>query len=611
MTSGSTSITKNPRGLVRRRAALIASVAILTALAAPGVAWLADDSDLPGYPVVVGVGLLAGIGLGLIIAFVWDRYSGRLRSISDVEAATGLPVLALIPTQRPDRIERDEATGSTSSDDSGPYGHLTAGLVGALREYGASCLLVTSPTKKAGRTTIAANLAASFAAEGMRVALVSADSRGHSVDQLLGLRPEPGLMEVLDGSSSLDAALRPTDVARLRVLPAGTPTSHGMVGYNLDDLAMLLDRVTKSVDLVVLEAPPVLGGIETVLLAQEVDLVLLTVDIRRGRSADASLAVSYLGHVEDRLVGCVANDPGRRRARRRGVVPAPIPMTAAAAEGQPDPTATPSKARLRHAATVSAAAIGGAAGATGGALRSAGHSVAAATSLETPRRRRWAGVIATAITVAVVISSVWWVSYDDGRNEARANDQDSPESPLVATATSARSAVDAALEECRSTWKAQKAPLKTAADSLNQWDVHITAMNQLIAGKITLAQANAFWEQTRVQASQKVHRFHNADRRYVGGDHACRTPAVAEDSEVDLSELAACENQIQQRDEALGAARVAIDSWDHHVMDMNQLRAGEISPDRAVRLWLKYWKQGAADLKAYQVQLDRADGDRC
>jgi hypothetical protein len=128
-------------------------------------------------------------------------------------------------------------------------------------------------------------------------------------------------------------------------------------------------------------------------------------------------------------------------------------------------------------------------------------------------------------------------------------------------------------------------------------------MNQLVAGKITLAQANAFWERTRIQAAEKVHRFHSADDGYTAGSYSCRKPDGSQVDNPDVLRPMACKRAITQRDEALEAARVAIGTWHHHVMDMNMVRAGTLSPTRAVQLWNKNWRQGAAELDDYRTQL--------
>jgi Mrp family chromosome partitioning ATPase len=588
-------IAGHPRGLLQRRAALIACVTALTVMVVLGALGWRDDRAWPDYPLVLGV--LAGLGLGVAVAFVWDRYTGRLTTISDVETATGLPVLGMIPPLAVEGRNPVAVTSSQPVEGVEAYRHLADGLAVRLPMSVARCVLITSPTRKAGRTTIAVNLAALFASDGMNVALVSADTRGGRADQLLRLQPEPGLMDVLDGSSSLDAALQASGVERLNVLAAGAPSGRMAASYSLDDLALLLDQLTKRVDVVVLEAPPVLGGVETVLLAEEVDLVLVVVDVRRGRRSDASTAMSYLGHVEDRLVGCVANDPGPQRSRRRSdaLAPAPIADRSVSAGLVAAGAGVGSQLRRR------VGAVGIAAG-SAGRVASAGRArLAAAVRLSALRRHRWVGIIATAVAVALVISTGWWLSYEDRPGEGRD----------TAPAATRQAAVTAALAECRSNWAAQTAPLDAAAESLDQWQVHIAAMNQLVAGRITLDQANAFWERTRLQAAQKIHRFHDADDTYTAVQYSCRAPAFARNADTNLPTLSACRRDIAQRDDTIQAARVAINTWHHHVMDMNMLRAGDMSPARALRLWDKYWRQGVAELDDYRAQLRQTNNQKC
>jgi Mrp family chromosome partitioning ATPase len=607
MTNNATRLMGRPQGLLRRRAPLIASIAVLTVAGLLDAALLRDSADSSDYALIAVLGLLIGLGLGVVIAFVWDRYSGRLKSVSDVEAATGLPVLERIPTLQLNSADRIAVTASQPVEGLEAYGHLAAGLMSMMQASKARCLMVTSPNRKAGRTTIAVNLAASFAADGLRVAVIAADSRGGRVDQLLGLQPEPGLTEVLAGSCSLDSTLQPSGVERLSVLAAGAPSGRGVIGYNIDELARLLDRLTRQVDVVVVEAPPVLGSLEAVLLAQEVDLVLVTVDIRRGLRSDASIAVAYLEHVEDRLVGCVANDPGRRPGHRTAVLAptagpkptvGPEPTVGPAPSGS-DSSPPPLILRLRHGFGAATRRLGAVAGSAGGRL-------AAIVQLRGLRHRRWVGAIAIAAIAAVVISTVSWLGYDQSNVRNRTGDPRG--APPADTSGSGRPVVEAALEECRSQWDGQTEPLEAAVSSLAQWQTHIDAMNQLVAKEITLDQANMFWEQTRAGAAEKVERFLEADRAYADANHSCTRPAGIRDAEAERVGLTACRHDVGEREETLDAARLTLETWHHHVVDMNLLRDGEITPERALQLWSKFWEQGSAELRDYRSQLQQTGG---
>ena len=136
-------------------------------------------------------------------------------------------------------------------------------------------------------------------------------------------------------------------------------------------------------------------------------------------------------------------------------------------------------------------------------------------------------------------------------------------------------------------------------------------MNQLVAGEITLAQATAFWEQTRIEAAEKITTFTAADLEYAASDPTCETPLTADDPGVDVDVLSACEDTIEARDEVLDSARVSIQTWHHHVIDMDLLRAGTLSPERALELWRRSWKQGVEELAAYRKQLGETALESC
>jgi Mrp family chromosome partitioning ATPase len=183
------------------------------------------------------------------------------------------------------------------------------------------------------------NFAVQLAGIGKDVVVVSADPRLSTVHEMFSVPRSPGLVEVLDGSVSLEHAVHTSDVKGLRVLTSGTPQTLGEVYFNLEDMKVLLGRLAKTAEIVVVDASTVLAAAEVALVADQVDMVLLVVDGKRGLRADAAAAVEALRHVRSRVVGCVINAPrkqGKRSARR----------VARAARTQPSPEPAPDIASL-------------------------------------------------------------------------------------------------------------------------------------------------------------------------------------------------------------------------------------------------------------------------
>jgi Mrp family chromosome partitioning ATPase len=132
---------------------------------------------------------------------------------------------------------------------------------------------------------------------------------------MFNVQRSPGLVEVLDGSASLERALHTSDVKGLRVMTSGTPQTLGEVYFNLEDMKVLLGRLAKTAEIVVVDASTVLAAAEVALVANQVDMVLLVVDGKRGLRADAAAAVEALRHVRSKVVGCVINAPRKQRGR--------------------------------------------------------------------------------------------------------------------------------------------------------------------------------------------------------------------------------------------------------------------------------------------------------
>jgi hypothetical protein len=172
----------------------------------------------------------------------------------------------------------------------------------------------------------------------------------------------------------------------------------------------------------------------------------------------------------------------------------------------------------------------------------------------------------------------------------------------VPTASAPGAPLGADAEACRLANLRQQAPLSAAAVSLAQFDKHIDAMNLLVAGKITLAVATTFWDQTRVGAAQNAAAFHSADKQLSSAGSGCTPPSPTVAYAAPYGQLLAissCANAIKARGAALARARVAVTTWEHHIHDMEMLRMGHITAAQATAAWNKNWRIGAAQLAAY------------
>jgi len=169
-------------------------------------------------------------------------------------------------------------------------------------------LLITSPGPGEGKTLTASNLAIVTAEAGARVILVDGDLRKPQVHQLFRLDSRVGLTTVLAGQSGLPAALQPTPVRNLRVLPAGPKPPNPAELLGAPRMADVLAELKRQADMVIIDSPPVLAVTDAVVLAAAVDGVVMVVNPRLTTYQAAQKTKAVLEQVKAHLLGVVIDE---------------------------------------------------------------------------------------------------------------------------------------------------------------------------------------------------------------------------------------------------------------------------------------------------------------
>lgn len=169
-------------------------------------------------------------------------------------------------------------------------------------------ILVTSASPAEGKSTTAAYLALSHAQQGKKTLLIDGDLRRPSIHKRFDLPDDTGLSNILLGETTWrDAVLPIPGVKNLDVIAAG-PTSRraaDIVGSSISDL---VDEMAREYDLVILDAPPLLGFAESLQMCTGVDGVLIVA--RAGETNRRSLAsvTATLARLRANVIGLVLNE---------------------------------------------------------------------------------------------------------------------------------------------------------------------------------------------------------------------------------------------------------------------------------------------------------------
>jgi succinoglycan biosynthesis transport protein ExoP len=172
-------------------------------------------------------------------------------------------------------------------------------------------LLITSALPQEGKTTTAVHLALAHAGQKHRTLLIDADLRRPGIAGALGIKTDAGLSTVLqNGMLWREKLLKVEELPTLDVLAAGA-ASRRSVDLLGAGLAQILDEAGSDYDLIVVDAPPLLGFPEPLQLAAAVDgVVVVSLAGKTNRKAVASV-VQILQRLKANVVGLVLNEVGK------------------------------------------------------------------------------------------------------------------------------------------------------------------------------------------------------------------------------------------------------------------------------------------------------------
>jgi tyrosine-protein kinase Etk/Wzc len=336
---------------------------------------LVDSATAPRYPVKprrwlnLMAGLVGGFMLGIAAAFVREARDKAVHTRADVQIATGLPVLGLIPripgsrkqvaliaeeerhsrhhrrrhvhesvkytliaarlgARRSPESSRTESPGSERRSNrtrgvermalSKPgsvvaeaYGILQTNIVFCRSDSPIKVLVFTSPLPHEGKTTSAINLALTLGQRGHPVLLLDGDLRRGVVHTVFDTSREPGLSDVLRGAVPFAGARASVEVGEGRTvhyLTAGRPVPNPSDLLGSAEMRTLLTELAQEYHAIIIDSPPTNLLTDAALLSTRADGVIVVARAGMTESGALAHAMEQLRHVRAPVLGVVLND---------------------------------------------------------------------------------------------------------------------------------------------------------------------------------------------------------------------------------------------------------------------------------------------------------------
>lgn len=285
---------------------------------------LLDQAAMPLKPVrpkkglTAGAALIAGLFMGVVAAFIRSTWFRGVRSPQEVEAQTGLSVYTTIPLSEAQQVVAQRVAAKAKGM------HVLAEIaprdvaVEALRslrtaiqftmlEASNNRVLITGGTPGVGKSFVSSNFAAVMASAGRRVLLIDADLRKGHLNQYFGITRENGLAEAIAGLIPQDSAVRRAVLPNLDFIPTGHYPPNPAELLVSAAFGHLLDSMSETYDLVIIDSAPVLVAADTTSIATRVGTLFLVARADQTFVGDIIESVRQLSHAGKSPTGVLFN----------------------------------------------------------------------------------------------------------------------------------------------------------------------------------------------------------------------------------------------------------------------------------------------------------------
>lgn len=279
----------------------------------------------------VMIAFVVSIFLGIGLAFLVNWLDDTIRVFDDVEAKLGTPVIGMIPGIHQGMVKRlmsprrqlngnsDGGRGSAivPNDFDQPlvreaFNQVRTSLLLSTSGSGPKTILVTSGQPSEGKTLTSLNLAKCLAEMGGKVLLIDADLRCPKMHLINGFDNSKGLGDLLtmNGSAidNIDSMIIEDIASNLDLMTSGRAIPSPATLFSMGKMRDIIEKLGETYKYIVIDSPPALYFADSVLLAADVDSVLLVGRVNFSSSEILSLAKKKLMDVNANIVGIVLND---------------------------------------------------------------------------------------------------------------------------------------------------------------------------------------------------------------------------------------------------------------------------------------------------------------
>lgn len=278
--------------------------------------YIVDRASLPILPykpkvllnlmLAIVVGLFSGIGL----AFLMEHFEDTITDPDQIADRFQIPILGLIPFSKNEGYSVEETfISDPKSAISEALRTIRVSIQLSGADKHAKSFLVTSTSPQEGKTTVAINLAMTFAGANEKVILIDCDLRKPRIHKILSLTnggSSKGLSNFLAGVINQEY-IHKTQNSNLYVIPSGPIPPNPVELLASNRFKDLIGKLENHFDRIILDSPPFHGLADILVLSRQVGGVILVSSIGETSRDGLQHFKREILNVQGTILGCVVN----------------------------------------------------------------------------------------------------------------------------------------------------------------------------------------------------------------------------------------------------------------------------------------------------------------
>ena len=265
----------------------------------------------PNVPLNLLLALIAGMGLSAVLVFGRERLFEAVRTPQDVADNLGISLLGVVP-ELPDPDDmmaelNDPKTGVSEAFSSVRTALSLAGADGLPKS-----LAFTSTQQGEGKSTACLATGLSLGRQGRKIIILDLDLRRPSQHRFADVTRDIGASDLMVGNATIEQVLHPL-APNVSVIAGGGVPPNPTELLDSQRFGQIIADLTARCDCLLIDAPPVLGLADAIIIGNRVEQVVYLIESGRNHTRGVVEALKRLRSAHVRIAGGILSrfDPGR------------------------------------------------------------------------------------------------------------------------------------------------------------------------------------------------------------------------------------------------------------------------------------------------------------